>query len=335
MMKLFAVAFFLSFITMKLIGAEKIKLCFHVNELNDRGGTLAVYEYAHYNEILLNNTSAFVLPNLDQVTKGPMHPTFVTRFGIDQIHLYDSNVRFEMMATAAKNKCELLYVFKAGNLNGGPSFYKQFSCKGNVPTLVHGVFGYERHGTVMAMVSENQAITISEEQTQGNRKELLSVEQLRDSWVPHMVVPPLPSTETSENSTTRHNLGIQRSSLVFCAHGGKGSFNLHYARQAVCKIALTKKENVHFIFLGIAAWHNGCHERNSEPFPSNIHFLPGTASTVVKDAYFGSCDLMLHGRSEGETFGLAVAEMSVRNKPVITFKPKPGESAYDVCNANK
>ena len=28
---------------------------------------------------------------------------------------------------------------------------------------------------------------------------------------------------------------------------------------------------------------------------------------------------MIHGRSDGETFGLAVAEFSVANKPVITY----------------
>ena len=35
--------------------------------------------------------------------------------------------------------------------------------------------------------------------------------------------------------------------------------------------------------------------------------------------FFAACDAMLHARSEGETFGLAVAEFSLRNKPVITY----------------
>lgn len=30
---------------------------------------------------------------------------------------------------------------------------------------------------------------------------------------------------------------------------------------------------------------------------------------------------MIHARSDGETFGLAVAEFSVKNKPVITWAP--------------
>eukprot|EP01035_Chromulina_nebulosa_P041224 gene41224-55751_t len=167
---------FFALILLKIKIAKSIKLCLHVNELNDRGCTLAVFEYAHYNEVFLNNTSAFVLPNLDQVTKGPMHPTFVKRFGIDKIYLYDSNVQFEMINTAHVKKCDLLYVIKAGAFNDGPTFRKQFSCKGNIPTLVHGVFVYERHGTVMAMISEHQAAVLSEEQAKGTRKDLLSVE---------------------------------------------------------------------------------------------------------------------------------------------------------------
>ena len=343
-MKLFvSQVFFASLILLvvciyKRIRAENVAICFHVNELNDRGCTLAVFEYAHYNEVLLNNTSAFVRPQLAQVTQGPMYPNFVKRFGKEKLYLYDSSVQFEMMKTAHTNKCDLLYVIKAGDLNGGPAFRKQFSCHENIPTLVHGVFGYERHGTVMAMISEHQAVLIAQEQSLGNRKELLSVEQLRNSWVPFMVGPPLPSEATATGSpdhpgTLRETLAIPQSAVVFCAHGGRGSFNTQYAREAVCKTALTHNNSVHFIFLGIAEWHNGCQQQEGKgpgQFPASVHFLPGTASNVAKDAYFESCDLMLHGRLEGETFGLAVAEMSVRNKPVLTFKPIPGDNFYDV-----
>ena len=38
-----------------------------------------------------------------------------------------------------------------------------------------------------------------------------------------------------------------------------------------------------------------------------------------KTKFINSCDAMLHARHQGETFGLAPAEFSVRNKPVITW----------------
>ena len=42
--------------------------------------------------------------------------------------------------------------------------------------------------------------------------------------------------------------------------------------------------------------------------------------------FFATCDAMLHAREEGETFGMAVAEFSLRNKPVITYN---GSGQYD------
>jgi hypothetical protein len=40
---------------------------------------------------------------------------------------------------------------------------------------------------------------------------------------------------------------------------------------------------------------------------------------------------MLHGRRAGETFGLAVAEFSVANKPVMTWSGC-GHPEYDTCH---
>lgn len=48
-------------------------------------------------------------------------------------------------------------------------------------------------------------------------------------------------------------------------------------------------------------------------------FLPGTTDLVHKTCFINSCDVMLHARRQGESFGLACGEFSVRNKPVITY----------------
>ena len=39
-----------------------------------------------------------------------------------------------------------------------------------------------------------------------------------------------------------------------------------------------------------------------------------------KVEFINSCDAMLWARSDGETFGLAIAEFSIRNKPIICSK---------------
>lgn len=38
-----------------------------------------------------------------------------------------------------------------------------------------------------------------------------------------------------------------------------------------------------------------------------------------KSKFINTCDAMIHARMDGETFGLAVAEFSMHNKPVLTF----------------
>jgi len=51
-----------------------------------------------------------------------------------------------------------------------------------------------------------------------------------------------------------------------------------------------------------------------------IHFLSPTVNVQVKENFFATCDAMLHARVQGESFGIAVGEFSVRNKPVVTYK---------------
>ena len=50
---------------------------------------------------------------------------------------------------------------------------------------------------------------------------------------------------------------------------------------------------------------------------TQIHIWPALWQER-KAAFLRTCDAMLHGRRTGETFGLAVAEFSVCNRPVIT-----------------
>ena len=51
----------------------------------------------------------------------------------------------------------------------------------------------------------------------------------------------------------------------------------------------------------------------------NVIFLPATADMLYKTKFINTCDIMIHARHRGETFGLACAEFSIKNKPVITW----------------
>ena len=52
--------------------------------------------------------------------------------------------------------------------------------------------------------------------------------------------------------------------------------------------------------------------------PHVIH-LAATSDVTRKTRFINTCDAMLHARVSGETFGLAVGEFSIRNKPVFTW----------------
>ena len=60
---------------------------------------------------------------------------------------------------------------------------------------------------------------------------------------------------------------------------------------------------------------------NTEVFYNhkNIIYLPKSLDKKNKSKFVSTCDAMIHARYDGETFGLAVAEFSSANKPIITF----------------
>ena len=86
---------------------------------------------------------------------------------------------------------------------------------------------------------------------------------------------------------------------------------------------------LHFLFMGT----NHFSSQNISNFENSItvdtpvdshlhkqlHFIPTVSDLDEKELFFQTCNAMLHARLSGETFGLAVAEFSVRNLPVITY----------------
>jgi hypothetical protein len=142
----------------------------------------------------------------------------------------------------------------------------------------------------------------------------MSRQELDNHWVPHIVALPNLSKHDRKQVAAldyRQEFGISPNVTVFCRHGGSGTFDIPWVQDAVCEVAKEHGENVHFIFLGTTPWGD-CTQR------FNIHFIPETPSTIVKEAYFRACNVMIHGRSDGEMFSMAIAESSVHNLPIIT-----------------
>ena len=65
-------------------------------------------------------------------------------------------------------------------------------------------------------------------------------------------------------------------------------------------------------FVCMATDHFASHPR--------IVYLPVTTELYVKRKMINTCDVMLHARYRGETFGLSCGEFSVAGKPFLTWE---------------
>ena len=266
-------------------------IAFHSNQLSLRGTEVALYDYAHYNEQLLGNSSIIVTPRQAYGHDELSAQRFAARFPVIGYEGLD-----ELDQVLTTHNVDALYCIKSGQNDGILST--------RVKTLVHAVFGYcEPHGDVYAYVSN----WLSHYASGG-----------KYPAVPH-IVSPLPSV-----GDLRDELGIPRSALVFGRHGGSDSFDIPFAHIIVQELA-RQHDNMFFIFLGT--------DRFCAPHPRIIH-LPPTADLAAKSKFINSCDAMLHARTSGETFGLAIAEFSTLNKPIITYSQSNERAHIDILREN-
>lgn len=278
------------------------RLCFQSNQAGERGTEIAMYDYADFAEKLWNYESYIIFPNYTQRhTNMIALPKFQKRFNTT---VYQEPG--EDLTTVVRNlKCELIYIIKAGIRFGEPSLHsiRTMPC----PTAIHAVFFWEPHGSAYAAISPD--VTHYRE----NRA------------VVHHIVRPVDMDRFNARKGMREVLNISTSTLTVCRYGGKDSFDLDFAQDAVITLAQRHPPNrLQFIFV------------NTFPFPiiNNTHishpqvlFLPALLDADEKEEFIRTCDVMVHGRRMGETFGLAIAEFSVHNKPVVTY---PGKSQFHV-----
>ncbi len=185
----------------------------------------------------------------------------------------------DIPAIVDREKIDLFYMIKAGGRNEG-------NTPANCKTAIHCIFSMsEPHGNVYAGVSEWLAKMF-------NKKE----------WVPHIIN--LPKT----NETLHDELGIPKDAFVLGRLGGYNQFDLPIAQKALIQ-SVEKRNDLWAIFL------------NTKPFVSHprIKFFPFNANLAYKSKFINTCDAMIHARSDGETFGLAVGEFSSFNKPIFTY----------------
>jgi len=178
---------------------------------------------------------------------------------------------------------DLMYAIKSGKRDGLVSK--------KIPTMVHAVFPtapWQAHGSSFAFISE----WLSRE---------CSAHEI--PTVPHIVeLPPI-------HEDLRLELGIDANALVLGCYGGAQSYDVECAVNGARRL-LNSRPDVVLIFMHLTPFLD---------HPRAI-FLPGTTDMARKTQFINTCDAMIHARAQGESFGLACGEFSVRNKPVITYK---------------
>jgi len=126
----------------------------------------------------------------------------------------------------------------------------------------------------------------------------------------------LPNVDTN----MRKELNIPDTAIVFGRHGGMDQFNINYVHQIIDKIT-NEYPNVYFLMVNTNKF---CREK-----PNIIHHEK-IIDLYKKVEFINTCDAMIHARQMGETFGSAVAEFSIKNKPVITCRNGPDLAHLDI-----
>ena len=266
---------------------------FFINQFSERGTEVAVFNYALYNQKILNNTSIIIYPKSTHTIVENVKRKFQSYFEIIEIDdldedkykksIYDpsrKNTHCNGLENAIiENNIKYLYHLKAG--------FKDGVLSKTAKNLIHCVFypsEINKHGDVYSVISKSI----------GNNKYPV---------VPH-IVEPFPVLK--ENMRTTYN--IPNDAIVFGRHGGFDTFNISYVHETIKKI-LINNDNIYFLFLNTKHFYE--HKRC-------IYIDHVIIDVKEKVKFINTCDAMIHARNGGETFGLACAEFSILNKPIIT-----------------
>lgn len=200
-----------------------MKILFHENQLCLRGTSVALYDYAQFNEQILGNESYIIFDRHSRFNDNQAIAKFTSRFP-DRVLAYNS--RHEINAMCDQLNIDCFYMIKSGENDGLLS---------NKKNLVHAVFqAHQPHGDVYAYVSE----WLSNKMTSG-----------KSPYVPHIVHLPDPT------DNIRESLGIPRDAFVFCRYGGYDQFDIQFVKEAVTEFTRAN-ESVWFIFFNTAPFAN-------------------------------------------------------------------------------
>lgn len=250
-----------------------MNVAFWDNQLCERGTSVSLFDYAYYNQTLLNNKSYIFYDKNNKQNNSTIIEKFKQNFVV-----HEANDFKDVDEYLLKYNITHIYIIKSGELDSRLSMVAK--------NCIHCVFSCKHpHGEIYSSISP---------WVHGNNGKY--------SVVPHMINLP------KHNNTMRTQLNIPSNAIVFGGYGGSQNFNIPFVREVVYNVA---KKNPHIYFL-FANFSKFCLD-----LPNIIH-LPMITDLHDKVRFINSCDAMLWGRRNGETFGIAIGEFSSLNKPVIS-----------------
>lgn len=193
-----------------------MKVLFHTNTLNYRGTSVAVADYARYNQDILGNESIIAYCKTNGQEKDMGNEPAV----IDALEKEFQVVGYRAGYLENKiddNKVDLAYFINSGRKEALPT-----NCK----TAVHAVFQFnDPHGDRYAYISK----WLSDEMSSGSIP-----------FVPHIVSLPTPT------SSFRKTLGIKDDQIVVGRIGGYYTFDIDGVKEYIKRLV---NDNDKFVFL--------------------------------------------------------------------------------------
>lgn len=274
-------------------------VAFYQPFMNERGTCVAMFDYAHYNQTLLNNKSIFIYDSKDDRNEINGLNRIKNHFELYDINC--ANHRNDNPQQRIKNIDEVLEKTNTTHIYMCKSGYNDGIIPTKAKVLIH-IMGMvdpsHKHGDVWAYVSY-----FSSKACSGGK----------EPAVPYMVQ----MEDTKDH--LRDHLNIPNDAFVVGRHGGIDTFDIPWAPYVVAE-SLKQRNKIYYLFLNTPKFIE--HPR--------VLFLDKIVDPLIKAKYINTCDVMLHARDVGETFGMACAEFSAMNKPVMTYFNSPERNHIDI-----
>lgn len=279
----------------KFFNITHLNIAFFVRHFTERGTEVALYDYAKYNEDILHNKSYIICFTQETQHKinFPSDRSSYNKFN-ERFEIIEINDMSDMKDVIQKNNLSFFYTLTYG----GNEIMYQFHNKniwGNCKTIKHCVFDTK-------YPESDYYISISDTLNLKNNTNI--------PVIPHIVHLP------DNNENLRNELNIPQDAIVYGRYGGITEFNITEVHAAIKEYI--HLDNCYFLFMNTDKFYE--HPR--------IIYLDKNVDLNYKVKFINTCDAMIHARQMGETFGLSLAEFSMKNKPIITCMSGDLEHIY-------